>query len=301
MATVLIAILKPFGKIINVLLIIAAAILLFSLTIGGLGSILAAIIGFFAMYTIFDTPTIANLLGIVGTLILIIIPIILFAYLIIRILFQTKKKSSSATIGTLGGLWFIGFLMIIISILWFGFNLKESATIREAEILPLNSDTLWLANDWNEKNSWDEERAVDNLFLGTALNIDNDTMSTSLVEATIVASKNEKYLVSTYFYSRGATKQLAKKSAAKINYRMTLKDKTLHFNNQIKIYDNPKWRFQKARVVIEVPIGKSIYLSPSMANIIYDIDNVSNTYDGDMLGHYWVMTEDGLKCLDKIF
>ena len=41
-----------------------------------------------------------------------------------------------------------------------------------------------------------------------------------------------------------------------------------------------------------------IYLDPSSRDIIYDIKNVTNTYDGRMMGHHWLMTEEGLKCTD---
>jgi len=35
-----------------------------------------------------------------------------------------------------------------------------------------------------------------------------------------------------------------------------------------------------------------------MEPMIFDIDNVSGTWDDDMLGKRWVMLEDGLTCLD---
>ncbi len=33
-------------------------------------------------------------------------------------------------------------------------------------------------------------------------------------------------------------------------------------------------------------------------DIINDIDNVTNTWDGDMVEHTWVMTQNGLACID---
>jgi len=35
-----------------------------------------------------------------------------------------------------------------------------------------------------------------------------------------------------------------------------------------------------------------------MKRIIDNIDNVQNLYDPKMVNHYWIMTEDGLSCLD---
>jgi len=59
-----------------------------------------------------------------------------------------------------------------------------------------------------------------------------------------------------------------------------------------------KFRDQEVKVSIALPVGKSIYLDPSSREIIYDIENVTNTYDGKMMGHHWLMTEKGLECTD---
>ncbi len=47
-----------------------------------------------------------------------------------------------------------------------------------------------------------------------------------------------------------------------------------------------------------MPVGKSVYLSEDMDKIIYDIRNVTNTYDGDMVGKTWTMTSEGLECIN---
>ena len=52
------------------------------------------------------------------------------------------------------------------------------------------------------------------------------------------------------------------------------------------------------KLSIGLPIGKSIYLNENSEQLIYDIKNVSNTYDGKMLNHHWKMTEEGLMCTD---
>ncbi|HQK97430.1 MAG TPA: hypothetical protein PLH61_05355, partial [Bacteroidia bacterium] len=46
------------------------------------------------------------------------------------------------------------------------------------------------------------------------------------------------------------------------------------------------------------PVGKSVYLGNDMGDVIYDIKNKTNTYDLDMIGHTWTMTETGLECLN---
>jgi hypothetical protein len=49
---------------------------------------------------------------------------------------------------------------------------------------------------------------------------------------------------------------------------------------------------------LKVPVGGSVYLDHSLDDFIYDIDNIQNIYDRDMLGKNWLMTERGLTCVD---
>ena len=37
-----------------------------------------------------------------------------------------------------------------------------------------------------------------------------------------------------------------------------------------------------------------MFLGSDMDEIIHDIENVSNTWDGDMVGKYWEMKPEGL-------
>jgi hypothetical protein len=57
-----------------------------------------------------------------------------------------------------------------------------------------------------------------------------------------------------------------------------------------------KYRGQHVKLILKVPVGKSVFLKQGSRHIIYDIKNVTNTYDGDMIGKTWTMTEDGLEC-----
>ena len=47
-----------------------------------------------------------------------------------------------------------------------------------------------------------------------------------------------------------------------------------------------------------IPVGRIIYLDENVEDLIHDIDNVSHTWDRDMLRKKWIMKEEGLTCLD---
>jgi hypothetical protein len=55
-----------------------------------------------------------------------------------------------------------------------------------------------------------------------------------------------------------------------------------------------KYRAQEVDITIKIPEGKAVYLSDDLVKIIHDIENVSNTWDGDMIGKTWVMKPEGL-------
>ena len=78
------------------------------------------------------------------------------------------------------------------------------------------------------------------------------------------------------------------------NERSSWKDKI----GNLMITENEKYRAQKMQLILRVPKGGKVYLDNSLRRFIYDIKNVENIYDSDMLKHRWEMRENGLNCLD---
>jgi hypothetical protein len=54
---------------------------------------------------------------------------------------------------------------------------------------------------------------------------------------------------------------------------------------------------QELYLTLEIPVGMVVFLDHSLEDLIYDIKNVNNMWDYDMLGHYWKMEEEGLSCI----
>ena len=54
---------------------------------------------------------------------------------------------------------------------------------------------------------------------------------------------------------------------------------------------------QELDLTLELPVGMVVFLDHSLEDLIYDIKNVNNMWDYDMLGHYWKMEEEGLSCI----
>ena len=77
-------------------------------------------------------------------------------------------------------------------------------------------------------------------------------------------------------------------------YQFELKDSTLLLDPYFIIKEGAKWRAQEMEITVKVPEGKAIFLDKAMVEIIDDIENVSNTWDGDMVGKFWEMKPEGL-------
>ena len=69
-------------------------------------------------------------------------------------------------------------------------------------------------------------------------------------------------------------------------------------NNYFSTLKENKIRGQHVKLKLYLPVGKVIYLDKSLEHILHNVDNVTDTWDYNMLGEKWVMLEDGLTCLD---
>ena len=117
---------------------------------------------------------------------------------------------------------------------------------------------------------------------------------------TIEKSANNEFLLQVKKRSRGSSNENAQQNMEQIDYNFIQKDSTLMFDPYYLLKDNAKWRNQEVNMVLKVPEGKSIFMSDKMKSIIFDIENVNNMYDDDMVNKYWTMTPDGLTLRDSI-
>ncbi|MBK8846718.1 MAG: PspC domain-containing protein [Bacteroidetes bacterium] len=121
------------------------------------------------------------------------------------------------------------------------------------------------------------------------------------VQLNIERSMDDKFELVQVSKAKGRSEEDAMQNANAIIYRMEQRDNKFFFGSRLQIDQKRKFRFQRVRLVLRVPVGKVIYLEPGSEDVFYDLKNVTNTWDNDMVGHYWLMTDKGLKCLDYDF
>jgi hypothetical protein len=106
------------------------------------------------------------------------------------------------------------------------------------------------------------------------------------------SSENFSILIKTT--SRGRDRESAQQATKEVFYNYELTDSTLTFDPYFVIEKGGRWRDQEVEITLKVPEGKSIFMDEDLVRIIHDIENVSNTWDGDMVDKFWEMKPDGL-------
>ncbi|MEZ4722022.1 MAG: PspC domain-containing protein [Flavobacteriales bacterium] len=237
------------------------------------------------------------MLSITSVLLLVGIPFIALAYGGFALLFPNSRVPYFGL--ALFGLWFLGIVMAIFS----GFGVMKSFSKAEAVIdtIPLQSIglkhgsiTIKLGEDpfniplkraYYANNDFMMKRVGDNILIGN-------------VDVTVLPSTTDQAYMELVRSSRGPGYSEARENAKSIDYLFTNDSNSISFNAYFSFPSENLLRSQEVEVKLYLPEGASIYLDETSKRFIDDIPNATNMYDPEMVGHYWMMEVDGLRCMD---
>ncbi|MFI5218858.1 MAG: PspC domain-containing protein [Bacteroidia bacterium] len=229
------------------------------------------------------------------------IPVIMLIYGGIKLLFGIKHKNRVFNITVVSLMilgWIIGFCMVA------DIGREFATESKQRTVLPLvspSTDTLFVdvMRDAKYEDEDDNRNNIGFMFghRMTVVTGDELRMAPENVNLDIQKADGSQFELVQIKSSRGATEKIAAENANKINYNFEQKDSLLSFSRYFPLPNGVKYRDQKVKLILKVPVGKSVYLSENSDWIIYDVDNVTNTWDGDMVGKTWTMTEQGLECM----
>jgi hypothetical protein len=128
--------------------------------------------------------------------------------------------------------------------------------------------------------------------------VDNKKIVFGYPQLDIVKSETDSFELVMVKTAYGPTKKDAQGYAKNIRYNFYQADSLLEFSPYYDIDMADKFRDQGVRLVLKVPKGKVIFLSRNMDKIIYDVNNVREAWDGEMVNRRWIMTPEGLDCID---
>lgn len=298
---------KFFGKILGLAFLVMGILGFVSLAAIPFGMPAILSLGSEGVLSAVDAQSILhNLVGGSGMMVWILItlllvsgiPMLALAYLGAALLLNLRRRARGIGLAFIS-LWVIGIMMSVVLTMTIASDFSTEGS--DTDTVELNLTT-------------DQNKAI-HIGMNDELGDDEPTIETSIFNLDLIASSNSNKLYGkpeldinmaktggprlvVKRLARASKKQEAVERASKIDYGFVTTDTSILFNGYFNIPEDELWRTQDVELELLIPVGYTIYLSDEMMRIIYDIDNTTNTYDSEMVGRRWIMTPDGLACVD---
>jgi len=233
----------------------------------------------------------------IGLITLCLIPIIAILLAGFRMMLNTRTPGW--LVWLLALLWFGALVPTIISAFTVMGQFRREAKVREeVELAAPSQDILYLdaleladtAFHWSvsfDRGSVDMDldglHVADGMVTGAWASIDVETSPDSL------------YRLVTVRESRGRNGKQALGNAQRITGRYRQDGDALLISPAIRFPQEDGIRGQDLNYTLLVPVGKQVFFRTGSDAVIHDVENVTDTYDSDMLGKAWRMTPQGLE------
>ncbi len=231
-------------------------------------------------------------ISIIAIVLLVAIPLMAILFVGTKMIFRYKTNNKIIGLASVG-VWLIAlFTLILVTVGQVDNFSKRTSTTVSTKIECQNCKNLVMELGTDKyENYTDLEMNLDRMKM---IKVNGDEILLGDARLDIEKSSNDQFAIVLKKKARGKSQDEAQTNTEMIVYNFQQKDSVITFDPYYTLGEGGKWRNQEVDIVVKVPVGKSVYLNKNLARIIYDIENVNNTWDGDMVGKYWVMTEDGL-------
>ena len=136
-------------------------------------------------------------------------------------------------------------------------------------------------------------RIADRKNLGL-LRIEGDDVDLGLVELDVKQSKDSLYHLVVLRSARGASYDLAGRRAEAIGAPWQQTGDSIILSPWIELDRDHLFRGQHVRYILHVPVGGAVHFDRSVKDLLDDVQNTTDTYDGNMIGKTWNMIPGGL-------
>lgn len=252
-----------------------------------------------------------------GTLLLfILVPIIAIIQWLIRAIIGHKSKSNVIGI-TLGSLWALGWVALVLLVSTVSKQLKRPGLVKE-EVAIAQPSTGKLKIEFQEApgnyypldldfdNDFDFRRDNDGIFLSR----NEDSLLLSNIRVKIEKSPDTFFHVTLVKRARSSSPASAEGFAEMISYTVSQQDSILQLPLSFPITTETKFRNQQVMVEVKVPVGKEVYIDKRAdelswytvragqrgLNINIDHDYEESTWRS---GVWYIMKEDGIERKNK--
>ncbi|MGZ3929943.1 MAG: PspC domain-containing protein, partial [Bacteroidia bacterium] len=305
---------KFFARLIGLVLLIFGVCFMLGLLSSVLGfSIVGANTEFNDWVNLFFMERSHYLLGVLGIVLFFGVPFLMMIYGGIKLLFKIHYSNRWLNISA-GCIWLVGLIIALYVGIATGKDFNESGRVKDQVQIKTTSDTLYLTLHKGKElmramHLGDEEDEDDVRDHGSHMvrnhrsdyivgKKDGAKFIVGYATMNILPSSSDQFELYVIKKARGEDKRAAVERARNIGYKVVQTDSLISFDELFVVNEKEKFRVQELQVILKVPRGKVVRLDKSLEHFIYDVENVTNTYDGDMVNRRWVMTKDGLQCID---
>jgi phage shock protein PspC (stress-responsive transcriptional regulator) len=199
-----------------------------------------------------------------GTLIFfLIVPLVGFIIWLVRRIIGVRRRTSY--LGWIFGvLWTFGWVCVILFATSMFRDWSEYAKTEDSPISitqPVNGKMIVIVSkpeiEYTGRFGWINDD-------GDGWDLSEDSLRLSMVDIDIDKSVDSEYHVYVRKFAFGQNRQDAIKRAGEFSYLVSSKDSLLDLDNGYTIFQNSKFRGQRAQVVIQVPVGKKIQFDESV-------------------------------------
>lgn len=295
--SVLTVMFKVLSKVMGVAMLVAGIFMLVVLlgTFFGMGNLFfdwigndTDSVGFSELSDIFLVNSNQTAWILISGILFIIVPLFLILYAGLRIVFDIEKLSNKIH-WALTGVWVLAIFTLIGNGVQMAMSFDNGTFTEQRIEVEYTGDTLNVASSNTHHWATFENEAFE---FGTTesklANVDFDIKQSHDSLTHLIVRKR----------ARGWNKKEAHNRVERMEYGFRIEDNTLELNDYLVFQNEDKFRGQEVDITLLLPVGKTVYLKPHTANIIDDISNLQNIYDGNMPTHHWEMTKEGLSCTD---
>ncbi|MDP3556700.1 MAG: PspC domain-containing protein [Bacteroidota bacterium] len=244
--------------------------------------------------------------GILAFILVVGIPVFMLLYggikLLFKITYSNRWLNLSLGIAWLFGL-VIGFYVTVTTVKQFSETSRVKVTrelhaIGDTIIIKLNPAMATL-KQFNFVNADDLDTYFSKNQGGYQFGeVENKLSIIGFAGLDVLESNSDSVELIINYTSRGYTKQEANENAKTIKYSYSQNNSELIFDEVFSVLAGTKFKVQEVDIKLYIPKGKVIYFDKSVKHLLDDVENTTNTWDGNMVGRRWQMTEKGLKCID---
>ncbi len=235
--------------------------------------------------------------ALLGLFVFCAVPVVTLLLLGMRMVFHLR--SPRWLIWSLVGLWFSSLALLAIIGIRTGTDFRDEAKARtELSITAPTDGPLEIgaiATDSLGSTTFSFSNGVCDMNGNDGLYVSDGMIHCGWAELDVEQSPDSLYHLIMTKESRGRNPRSAAIRAGNMSHAYVQEGNVLRVSPWFTVPTADKLRAQQLQYTVQVPVGGMVHFLRGSDRVIYDVDNITNTLDEDMVGRTWTMTREGLR------